>query len=81
MLSPHRATEKLTSAEPFAEQVTFAGWRVNSAPWMPSLSRMLRFSTVTVSLDAAARAAKTTGTARLEKRILKAGCLIGGVLV
>ncbi len=50
---------------------------------MPSLSRMLRFSTETVSLDAAARAAKMVGTAKVEKRILKVdlgegevGCIV-----
>ena len=53
--------------------MTLAGWSVKDAAWMPSLSRMVRFSTMTVSFDAAARAAKRVGTARVEKRILKIG--------
>jgi UDP-glucose 6-dehydrogenase len=50
---------------------------------MSSLSRMMRFSTVTVSFDAVGRAAKRVEAAIVEERILRfglgAGVGFGGV--
>jgi hypothetical protein len=55
------------------KQVTLAGYRSKLAHWITSLSRIVRFSTVAVSFNAAAGSAKREGTARAEERILGFG--------